>query len=82
MVIFCNYILCGICPFYLAGSTFYFKGEPGFPGAAGQSGLPGPKVSTNEAKQNHSSHGFQVIIGSTTSLYPTVYTECKFLSVV
>lgn len=38
------------CLFYLVVSVFYFEGEPGLPGAVGQNGIPGLKVSTNKTK--------------------------------
>lgn len=37
--------------------TFYFEGEPGSPGAAGQSGLPGPKVGRETVEHSHPQHG-------------------------
>lgn len=37
----------------LSSTYFYFEGEPGLPGAVGQDGMPGPKVSTNKTQQSH-----------------------------
>ena len=69
------------CLFYLAISIFYFKGEPGVPGAVGQNGMPGPKVSTNKTKQKHLIQEFSWNCSYYNFFkYPTDFTWVEFFS--
>ena len=57
--------------------AFSFEGEPGSPGEAGQSGLPGPKVGTDKAKHCHLLHGFQTVLSCHSLL--SYFSGCSWV---